>query len=197
MTQAISNKEATRAGGLNLVTFRLSQQIYALPIECIVQIVPMVTITPLPRTNGLMARTASLLGVINVRGSAVPVVDLRCHLGQGQGRMLLYTPIILSRIDGRMVGMVVDEVLDVVHLAMYELVPLDEIFPEEAGDTGFLSGMARIEDRLVPLLEVNSLFRTFWDDSLNRALENLAADSPAAGVAAVMNTNGQDVAAVG
>ena len=65
----------------NLVTFRLGQQTCALPIEPIVQIIPMVTITRIPQVNhtvkgpALSADVPSAVeGVINVRGATVPVV---------------------------------------------------------------------------------------------------------------------------
>lgn len=152
----------TDAKMYNLVTFRLSQQVYALPIECIVQIIPMVTITPIPHSNGgeKTGNPASraLLGVINVRGVATPVIDLRRQLGLGEGKMLLYTPIVLCRLNNRTIGLVVDEVQDVVHLAEYEVTPLSQVLPEGTGENPYLRGMARIGDRLVPLLEVARLF---------------------------------------
>ena len=64
----------------NLVAFRLGEQVYALPIESVVQIIEMVMITPVPLA------ASSLQGMINVRGATVPVVNLRCHLGLPRDR---------------------------------------------------------------------------------------------------------------
>ena len=65
----------------SLVTFRLDSQTYALPIEPLVQIIEMVTITPIPQIN------SSVEGMINLRGTAVPVVNLGRHFGLPDTRL--------------------------------------------------------------------------------------------------------------
>jgi purine-binding chemotaxis protein CheW len=171
MLQAPSSPDINNAEGINLVTIRLDRQRYALPVDSIVQIVAMVTITPLPHTLG------SVLGVINVRGAAAPVIDLRCHMGMGDSRLRLYTPIVLTQINRRMVGLVVDEVLDVMRLLVDEIVPLDDIFPEGVTDLPVLQGMARVKDHLIPLLDVDRLFDPEMLKSLARSVDTLSARS--------------------
>lgn len=136
----------------NLITFRLGRETYALPVEPIMRIVPMVTITPLPEIGDPVA------GVINVRGQAVPVVDLRRHVGLEQAPYLLHTPIILAQIGQGPVGLIVDEVLDVLGLASSELIPPDKILPEGLGQAPVLDALALVSGHLAPLLDPEHLF---------------------------------------
>src|SRR5512137_2172701 len=106
----------THIANRNLVTFRLGQQLYALPIEPIEQIVEMVTVTPIPQVNPLVQ------GVINVRGKAVPVVNLRRYFGLPEADSSLDAHIILAQIGAWRVGLVVDHVLNVVNLPSDEVV---------------------------------------------------------------------------
>jgi len=91
----------------HFVTFRLGQQTYGLPIECITQIVEMVTITPLPQMSDLLE------GLITVKGRPVPVVSLRRCVGLPRIDWHLHTPLILVQMSERACALVVDAVLDV------------------------------------------------------------------------------------
>jgi purine-binding chemotaxis protein CheW len=151
----------------NLVTFRLGQEIYALPVAPIVQIISMVTITPLPEIGDPVA------GVINVRGQVVPVVDLRSHIGQVQAPLLLYTPIVLTRIHEGTVGLIVDEVLDVLQLPPGELIEPETVLPPELGQAPVLAALAPISGRLTLLLDPEHLFGPQQREALARAAEAL------------------------
>lgn len=163
MTTATKGPQAPH----NLVTFRLGAEIYGLPVGPIEQIVPMVTITPLPEIGD------PVTGVINVRGEAVPVVDLRRHVGLGEAAFLLHTPIVLARIGPGSVGLIVDEVLDVLSLPPEELIPPAEILPQGLGEAPVLSALTRIADRLILLLDPDYLFGPEQREALARAAELL------------------------
>lgn len=151
----------------HLVTFRLGTEIYGLPVGPIEQIVPMVTITPLPQIGDPVA------GVINVRGKAVPVVDLRRHIGLDEAAYLLHTPIVLAHIGPGSVGLVVDQVLDVLSLPPDRLIPPAEILPQGIGQAPVLSAVARISDRFALLLDPDHLFGPEQQEALARAAELL------------------------
>jgi purine-binding chemotaxis protein CheW len=127
----------------------------------------MVTITPLPEIDDPVA------GVINVRGQAVPVVDMRRHVGLEQASYLLHTPIILTHIGQSTVGLVVDEVLDVLGLAASELIQPAKILPEGLSQAPVLDALALICDRLAPLLDPEHLFRPEQRQALARAAQLL------------------------
>ncbi|RPI35300.1 MAG: hypothetical protein EHM70_00075 [Chloroflexota bacterium] len=149
----------------NLVTFRLGRQAYALPLEPIVQIIPMVTITPLPLKND------ALLGMINLHGNAIPVIDLRQKVGLGEISFELYTPIILANICSRTVSLVVDEVMDVVNVPAGHMMGLDSVFPEGYTDSMLLRGLVKINDHIVPLINPDELWRPDQAEELELAAQ--------------------------
>jgi purine-binding chemotaxis protein CheW len=136
----------------HLVTFRLERQVYALPIEPIQQIIEMVTITPVPQVNH------SVEGVINFRGRAVPVVNLRRHLGLPRLALKLHTPIILILFGEYLIGLIVDEVQNVITCATGDIVAPQDILPEGLGETPLLKGLLRAHEKVVLLLDVAHLF---------------------------------------
>jgi purine-binding chemotaxis protein CheW len=137
----------------NVVAFRLEKQSYALPIEPIVQIVEMVAITPNPQLSQVVE------GVINVHGEAVATVKLRRHLGLSDAPLQLNTPILLTRIAGQTIGLIVDEVTDVLNLDTDQIVHLGEILPEELGDAPIFRGLTYVADDAVLMLDPDLLFR--------------------------------------
>ena len=143
----------------HLVTFRLGRQTYALPIEPIAQIVEMVTITPIPQVNH------SVEGVINVRGTAVPVVNLRCHLGLPEAKWQepkapygLHTPIILVQAGERMIGLIVDQVEDVLNISADQITRPKDILPEGLSDAPPVQGLLYTSQGAVLLLDLEHLF---------------------------------------
>ena len=84
----------------NFVVFSLHNTICALPLSCVVEIVRMVAITPIPETPLWLA------GVINLRGNVVPVINLCLRLGLPPCELGLDTPIIIIRVEDRQVGLI-------------------------------------------------------------------------------------------
>ncbi len=158
-------------GHQNYVSFKLDQQTYAFPVEPIVQIIEMVTITPIPQVNPVVK------GVINVRGEAVPVVDLRRHLGLSEKSLELHTPIILISSNDRIVGMLVDEVMDVLNIATERVAHTEEILPEGLGDSPILRGLIHTANGVVLLLDVEQIFSSHQAQDLAQVLESLPPES--------------------
>ncbi len=156
-----------RADQWPLVAFRLEQQLYALPIEPIEQIIEMVTITPIPQVKHLIE------GVINVRGAAVPVVNLRRHLGLLEAPLHLHTPIILVQASGRMVALIVDEVIDVLNLPAHRIARPADFLPEGLEGAPVLQGLAHTLDSMVLLLDPEHLFLPSQAQALAQAMEAL------------------------
>lgn len=151
----------------HLVTFRLYQQIYALPIEPVVQIMEMVNIQPLPQA------TRSLAGVINVRGVAVPVINVRSHLGLPPTSLQLHTPIILVQVDKRQVGLIVDEVIDVLSLLPDQVTPLENLMPNRLGSTPILRGLVHTTQGIVLILDLENLLLAEQTFDLSSSLDAL------------------------
>jgi purine-binding chemotaxis protein CheW len=152
----------------NLLAFRLGQQTYALPIEPLVQIIPMLTITPVPQLGEMME------GMINVHGMAVPVVNMRRHLDLPAAPLQLHTPILLIRIGEPTVGLIVDQVVDVINLPAAKITPPSDILPEGATGAPLLQGLAHTPDGIMLLLDPAYLFLPDQVQALIQATDLLA-----------------------
>lgn len=149
----------------HVLVLRLDRHRLALPAEAVVQIIPMVTITPVPQLPTAVA------GVINVHGSVVPVVNLGYHLGLASCTCELYTPIILVTLGEHTVGLIVDEVLDVVGLAAGLALPADKMLPEGLREAPVVQGLADVGDGLVVILDPCHLFEPDQAQLLAEAVE--------------------------
>jgi len=164
----------------HLVTFRLGSDTFALPVEPVGQILPMLAITPLPEGADTLAH--SVLGAINVRGKVVPVVDMRRHIGLEHARLDRDTPLIVARAGELTVALVVDEVTDVVAVHAANVTPPGDALPPGLGHAPVLAGLVRVPDapsgRFTLLLDMQHLFAPEQREVLARAVELLHAQAP-------------------
>jgi purine-binding chemotaxis protein CheW len=152
----------------NLIMFRLDRQVFALPIESIIQIVEMVTVVPIPQVNH------SVEGVINYHGKAIPAVNLSRHLGLPVAPLGVDTHIIVANSDGRTVGLLVDAVLSVDELPGAHIARPGDILPDGLGEVPFLSGVAHTAEGMVFVLDLERLFLDQPLPQLAEAIDALA-----------------------
>jgi purine-binding chemotaxis protein CheW len=131
-----------------LVVLRLQGIEHAVPVEDVVEVLRMVAITPLAEAPPW------LCGVIDLRGQVIPVVDLRRRLGMPQRAPDLSTPILVVRAQGTMVGLVADEVVEVL------TVPSEATSPPRAtaAPPSAVSSAIRYGDRLLLLLDTDRVY---------------------------------------
>lgn len=156
----------------NLVVFLLNQVHYAIAIEPIQQIIEMVTITPVLKTESWME------GVINYHGFSVPVINLRRHFDMMVVPYRWHTPIILVNISQHQVGLIVDEVLDVLTLPADQIVDPKVILPLGMPDTPLLKGIIQTNENITLLLDLAHLFDQVQVHALNAATNALSGQSP-------------------
>ena len=97
-------------------------------------------------------------GVINLRGTIVPVIDLRLKLRLENARYDAFTVMIVLNVEDRVVGIVVDSVSDVIPLNAEQIRPTPEF--GAAVDTRFISGIGTQDDRMLILLDIETLLDT-------------------------------------
>jgi purine-binding chemotaxis protein CheW len=97
-------------------------------------------------------------GVINLRGTIVPVIDLRLKLRLEQARYDAFTVMIVLNVEQRVVGIVVDSVSDVIELTAEQIRPTPEF--GAAVDTRFINGIGTQDDRMTILLDIETLLDT-------------------------------------
>jgi purine-binding chemotaxis protein CheW len=92
---------------------------------------------------------------MNLRGTIVPVIDLRMRFGLGEAEYNRFTVIIVVRLGARIIGLVVDAVSDVLDVATTDI----EAAPDLGArvDTSFLSGMVHRGDEIILLLDLEQL----------------------------------------
>lgn len=127
-----------------LVIFQLNDQQYALPIQETQEIIRMTSITRVPNTSHYVE------GIINLRGSIVPVINLNKRFNLPVSEYSEDTRIIVVEHDGQQVGMIVDVVLEVGRFSESEIEP-----PSVAGDhVNYLKGVVKKDDQLWLLLNL-------------------------------------------
>jgi purine-binding chemotaxis protein CheW len=96
-----------------------------------------------------------IVGMINLRGLVIPVIDLRLRFEMEIGEYDKYTVIIIVQVENKMIGMIVDSVADVVYLEDDKTQASADISTNI--DTQFIQGVANIRDDMVILLDVDHL----------------------------------------
>jgi purine-binding chemotaxis protein CheW len=94
-------------------------------------------------------------GVVNLRGIIVPIVDMRIKFHLGEPTYDQFTVVIILNISGRVVGMVVDSVSDVITLSMDQVKPAPEM--GTTFDSDYLIGLGTLDERMLILVDIDKL----------------------------------------
>jgi purine-binding chemotaxis protein CheW len=137
------------------LSFALGDEQYGIEILRVQEIKGYSGITPIPNTP------PHIRGVMNLRGTVIPVVDLRARFHLPSRTYDKFTVIIVVTVGSRIIGLVVDAVSDVLDIGRNEIRPAPDL--GHRGDTGFISGMAHVGENLVVLLDIATLLS---EDSL-------------------------------
>ena len=95
-------------------------------------------------------------GVVNLRGIIVPIVDMRIKFNLGEAKYDQFTVVIILNVAGRVVGMVVDSVSDVIQLAGEQIRPAPD-FSASTFDTDYITGLGTIDERMLILVDIEKL----------------------------------------
>ena len=128
------------------LTFTLAQEEYGIDILKVQEIRGYSPVTPVPNVPPYVK------GVMNLRGTIIPVVDLRVRFGMAQAEYNRFNVIIVVSVGTKVIGLVVDTVSDVLRIA-----PGDIQAPPEFGDaaTRAVNGIARSDEKVVLLLDID------------------------------------------
>lgn len=138
------------------LTFGLSTEVFAVEVGKVREILDYTTITKVPRTPDFMR------GVINVRGSVVPVVDLRLKFGMTRTERTLGTCIIVMEIavEGETIilGALADSVQEVIELEPEQIEPAPRIGTRVRNE--FIRGMGKSDGGFIMILNIDTVFST-------------------------------------
>jgi purine-binding chemotaxis protein CheW len=135
-------------------TFMLGKEIFAIDISQIREVLEFTNITKVPQTPAMMK------GVINLRGSVVPVIDMRLKFGMGEIEKTVDTCIIIIEImlgeQNTMIGALVDSVKEVMDLDPEHIEPSPKIGTQL--NTEFIKGMGKQDNQFIIILDIEQVF---------------------------------------
>ena len=147
-----SDNDGQNSDLLQLVGFRLGNEEYGIDILKIQEINRVTEITKIPQSPDFVE------GVINLRGNVIPIIDLRKRFHMPEREHDKQTRIVVSEIEERTVGFIVDAVSEVIRMDS-NLVELPPAIIVGADDTGkYIKGVGKLDDKLLMLLDIDSIF---------------------------------------
>ena len=141
--------DLTSAGAREYLTFRLDQEEYGIDILKVQEIrgyEPPTRVADAPNF---------IKGVVNLRGTIVPIVDMRLKFNCANAEYNTFTVVIVLNLRNRIVGIVVDSVSDVMELPPENLKPAPDL--DSGIDSGAVLGLGSLGDRMLILLDIERL----------------------------------------
>lgn len=134
---------------IQYIVIQLGDEQYGIDIKFISNIVRMQKITRVPKV------TNYIKGVINLRGEVIPIISLRLKMGLDEDEITKKTRIIILKMDQHeSIGILVDEVKEVVTLDEEHI---EKVSYDKDDKAKFLSGVGKYDEKLISLLEINSV----------------------------------------
>lgn len=149
----------THSDVVQLVTFNLSNEEFGIDILSVQEINRMTDITKIPNAPEYVE------GAINLRGSTIPIIDLRKKLGFNGASTGESSRIVVVELKKAVLGFIVDSVSSVLRI------PIDTIEPPPSlvsnTESHYMKGVGKLDDRLIILLDLEKVFDGSLQDSLD------------------------------
>ena len=150
MNEALQDRSAvTGEDSREYLTFALGEEEYGIDILNVQEIRGYDAVTKIANAPDFIK------GVINMRGVIVPIIDMRLKFQLGTVEYNQFTVVIILNLSGRVIGMVVDGVSDVVALREEQIRPAPEF--GAVLDTAYIDGLATLEERMVIVVDIEKL----------------------------------------
>ncbi|OAJ35435.1 chemotaxis protein CheW [Piscirickettsia salmonis] len=134
---------------LQWVTFRLAEETYGINVMQVQEVLRHTEIAPVPGAPGYV------IGIINLRGNVVTVIDTRKRFGLESQETTDNTRIVIIEAEKQVIGILVDSVAEVVYLRASEIETAPSVGNEESAR--FIQGVSNREDELLILVDLNKL----------------------------------------
>lgn len=144
-----------------LIVFTLDDQRYALPLYAAGRVVRMVAVTPLPNAPDI------ILGVVNLHGRVIPVINVRRRFGLPEREVALTDQLIIADTGRRHVALVADAVLDVLACAVQNQIAAEDIL----SGVEYVEGVVKTTDGLIFIHDLDRFLSLEEEDSLDSVLE--------------------------
>lgn len=165
-TEAVSNNTGSiaKSAAGEYLTFVLGNEEYGLEILKVQEIRGYDTVTQIANTPDFIK------GVVNLRGKIVPIVDLRIKFNLGKVEYDEFTVVIILNLGGRVVGIVVDGVSDVMALAEDQIRDVPSLVTSI--DTKYIVGLATVEQQMLILVDIEQLMSSPEMELLDAAVQH-------------------------
>ncbi|MFW5855867.1 MAG: chemotaxis protein CheW [Bacillota bacterium] len=159
MVTAVEEEQSEDIKQVQYVIFQLGPEEYGIEINMVKEIIKPTRITNVPNTD------EHVLGVINLRGQIVPVVDLRNRFDFDNEKISENQRIITVEVSNTLIGLMVDDVNEVLWLNEEEIEPP----PEVAGGIKqeYLKGVGKVDERLLVLINLEQLLFSEIEENTN------------------------------
>lgn len=138
---------------VQLVVFTLKQEDqiceYGVPITKVQEIISMATPTKMPQTPDFVE------GIINLRGKIIPIIDLKKRFDMGKSDITNDTRSVIVEVEGQTVGIIVDEVSEVLRLQVDNIEPPPAVIGGITAE--YLTGVGKLDNRLLILLDMDKI----------------------------------------
>jgi purine-binding chemotaxis protein CheW len=148
-TKERNQQNGDTTGGSQFLTFQLGDEVYGVDILRVQEIKGYTAVTKIPN------QPSYIKGVMNLRGTIVPIIELRAKIGMETVDYTAHTVIVVVVVQDRIMGFVVDSVSDVLNISKQDIQA-----PPEFGtkvDVSFLNGIAQCGANLIALLNIDRL----------------------------------------
>ena len=162
MSDKSTNNNATDSNDevLQWVTYRLGEETYGINVMQVQEVLRYTEIAPVPGAPDYV------LGIINLRGNVVTVIDTRARFGLPPTESTDHTRIVIIESDEQVVGILVDSVAEVVYLKSSEIDSAPNVGTEESAK--FIQGVSNRDGELLILVDLNKLLSDEeWDELSN------------------------------
>jgi len=158
MEKEFSSKE------IQLVVFKIGKEEFGVPIGEVKEIVRLIPVTPVPRAPDFVE------GVVNLRGQILAIIDLAKKLKLTPSPRSDKNRIVVIEFEDNIIGMIVDEVLEVLRLASDNIDNTPELISTEIHEE-YLKGIGKLGDRLLILIDLARVFSHEEAEDIKRARE--------------------------
>ncbi|MCX6580658.1 MAG: chemotaxis protein CheW [Candidatus Aminicenantes bacterium] len=141
--------------------FMLDHRLFALPLDMVERVERAVEITPLPQVPDIVP------GIINYKGTVLPVCDIRPRFQLPQREIRLEDQLIIVKTIGRTIALLVDTVTDNIEKPSREVVPP----PDIADGAAYLAGILKLEDGIALIPDLNKILTPQEDRALAKAMK--------------------------
>lgn len=145
---------------LQLVIFSLDEQSYALHLAAVKRVVRLVEITPLPKAPEIV------LGVVNVQGEIIPVVNIRKRFGLSERDMSLADQLIIAGTSKRTVALVVNSVISIIEYPEQDLISAEKIL----SGIEYVEGVVKFEDGIILIHNLDKFLSLNEERALDEAI---------------------------